>query len=80
MHKPRNGQLTISCLISKSYLSSNREVLDGRQEGHVVFVGDIRGHAMASAVMLGSTAMGAAQATLDPLSPAAGKGADLGDE
>lgn len=62
-----------SDLISDSHLSSNREGLCGRQEGHDVLVGDMRGHAVTSVVISGSTAVGAAQAILDPLSPAADK-------
>lgn len=37
------------------------------------------GRAVTSVVISGSTALGAAQAILDPLSPAAGRCADLGD-
>lgn len=79
LHKPRSGQLSISHLISKSQLSSNREVLDERQEGHDVPEGDRRGVAVTSIAIPGSTALGAAQTLLDPLSPAAGRCAALGD-
>lgn len=68
-----------SDLISDSHRSCSREGLGRNQEGHDVLVGDMRGHAVTSVVISESTAVGEAQAILDPLSPAAGKCADLGD-
>lgn len=87
LHQPISGQLrshlrssnreAIEKALPTSYLSSNREGLGGKQEGHDVQVGD-EGPAVTSVVISGSIAVGAAQA-IDPLSRAAGKCADLGD-
>lgn len=79
LHKSGSGQLTVSHLISNSQFSSNREALDGRQEGRAVPVGDLRGWVVASVVIPGSTAVRAAQAFLYLLSPATGRSAALGD-
>lgn len=45
-------------LISNLHLSSDREVLEERQEGCDVAMGDMRGQAVTSVVILGSTAVG----------------------
>lgn len=78
-HKPRSGQLPISDLVSSSHLRSNRQVLDGRQEGNDVPMCDMNSRVVSSVVVPGSSAVGAAQAMLDLLSPAAHKWADLSD-
>lgn len=76
--KPRSGQLTLSHLVSKSHLGSNK-VVDGRPEGHGVLIGDTRGRGTDISSDSGSAAVGAAQAVLGPFSPASGKCTDPGD-